>query len=61
MDTIIQLIQDNPWFGVVTAAIALASAVAAATPTPKKGSFLAKVYSVIDWAALNVGKAKDKG
>ena len=61
MDTIIQLIQDNPWFGVVTAAIALASAVAAATPTPQKGSFLAKVYSVIDWAALNVGKAKDKG
>ena len=61
MDTIIELIQDNPWFGVVTAAIALASAVAAATPTPKKGSFLAKVYSVIDWAALNVGKAKDKG
>jgi hypothetical protein len=61
MDTIIQLFQDNPWFGVVTAAIALASAVAAATPTPKKGSFLAKVYSVIDWAALNVGKAKDKG
>ena len=61
MDTIIQLFQDNPWFGVVTAAIALASAVAAATPTPKKGSFLAKVYSLIDWAALNVGKAKDKG
>jgi hypothetical protein len=42
MDTIIQLIQDNPWFGVVTAAIALASAVAAATPTPKKGSCLHK-------------------
>ncbi len=61
MDTILQLIQDNPWFGVVTAAIALASAVAAATPTPEKGSFLSKVYSLIDWAALNVGKAKDKG
>jgi hypothetical protein len=61
MDTILQLIQDNPWFGVVTAAIALASAVAAATPTPEKGSFLSKVYSLIDWAALNIGKAKDKG
>ena len=61
MDTILQLIQDNPWFGVVTAAIALASAIAAATPTPEKGSFLSKVYSLIDWAALNVGKAKDKG
>jgi len=61
MDSILQLIQDNPWFGVVTAAIALASAVAAATPTPEKGSFLSKVYSLIDWAALNIGKAKDKG
>ena len=40
MDIIIQLIQDNPWFGVATAAIALASAITAATPTPKKGSFL---------------------
>ena len=51
MDIIIQLIQDNPWFGVATAA----------TPTPKKGSFWAKVYGLVDWAALNVGKAKDKG
>ena len=61
MDTILQLIQDNPWFGVVTAAIALASAIAAATPTPKKGSFLSKVYAIIDWSAINIGKAKDKG
>ena len=61
MDTILQLFQDNPWFGVVAAAIAFASAVTAATPTPKKGSFWAKVYGIIDWAALNIGKAKDKG
>ncbi len=60
MDIILQLIQDNPWFGVVTSAIALASAVAAATPTPTKGSFWSKVYAVIDWAALNIGKAKDR-
>jgi hypothetical protein len=60
MDILIKLIEDNPWFGVVTAAIALASAIAAATPTPKKGSIWAKVYSIIDWAALNVGKAKEK-
>lgn len=61
MDTILQLIQDNPWFGVVTAFIAFASAIAAATPTPRKGSFLSKVYAIIDWSAINVGKAKDKG
>lgn len=60
MDTIISLIENNPWFGVVTAAIALASAIAAATPTPKKGSIWAKVYALIDWAALNIGKAKQK-
>jgi len=61
MDAIIQLIQDNPWWGVVATAIAFASAITAATPTPKKGSFWAKVYGLIDWAALNIGKAKDKG
>ena len=60
MDTIISLIENKPWFGVVTAAIALASAIAAATPTPKKGSIWAKVYAIIDWAALNIGKAKQK-
>jgi hypothetical protein len=60
MDTILQLVQDNPWFGVVTAAIAFASAVAAATPTPSKGGLWSKIYSIIDWAALNIGKAKQK-
>jgi uncharacterized membrane protein len=61
MDTILQLFQNNPWFGVVTAFIAFASAIAAATPTPRKGSFLSKVYAIIDWSAINIGKAKDKG
>ena len=60
MDVIIQLFQDNPWFGVVTAGIAFASAIAAATPTPKEGTLWANIYSIIDWAALNVGKAKNK-
>jgi hypothetical protein len=61
METLIQLIQSNQYFGVVTAVIALASAVAAVTPTPKAGSVWAKVYAVIDFLALNIGKAKDKG
>lgn len=59
MDVIIQLVQDNPWFGVVTAAIALASAITAATPTPQSGTW-AKIYKLIDWAALNIGKSKQK-
>ena len=40
--------------------IAFASAIAAATPTPKEGTLWAKIYSIIDWAAINVGKAKNK-
>jgi hypothetical protein len=60
MDILLKLVEDNPWFGVVTAFIAFASAVAAATPTPKKGTLWAKIYALIDWAALNVGKAKQK-
>ena len=61
MDVILKLIEDNPWFGVLTAAIALAPAITAATPTPKKGTLWAKIYGLIDWAAINIGKAKDKG
>ncbi len=47
-------------FGVVTAVIAAASAIAALTPTPKDDSFISKAYKVVDWLALNVFKAKDK-
>lgn len=61
MDTILNLISDQPWFGVIAATIALASAIAAVTPTPKAGTALAKLYSIIDFLALNVGKAKDDG
>ena len=44
----------------VSAVVAAASAVAAITPTPKDDSIVAKAYKVLDWLALNVGKAKDK-
>jgi len=44
----------------VSAVVAAASAVAALTPTPKDDSIVAKAYKVLDWVALNVGKAKDK-
>ena len=61
MDTLLNLISEQPWFGIVTAVIALASAIAAATPTPKEGTVLAKLYFIIDFLALNIGKAKDDG
>jgi hypothetical protein len=61
MDTLLNLISEQSWFGIVTAVIALASAIAAVTPTPAAGTALAKLYAVIDFLALNVGKAKDTG
>ncbi len=61
MDTLLNLISEQSWFGIVTAVIALASAIAAATPTPKAGSVLAKLYFIVDFLALNVSKAKDTG
>jgi hypothetical protein len=67
MDTIIltsqfvvEIMKQYPWFGLAAAIISSASAITAATPTPKSGSFWAKAYSVIDILALNVGRAKDK-
>ena len=61
MDSIIEFLQENVWFNVFTALVALASAIAAATPTPKEDSKLSKVYKIVDWLAINLGKAKDKG
>ena len=61
METLIQLVQNQPWYNILAATIALASAIAAVTPTPKAGTVLAKVYGIIDLLALNIGKAKDKG
>lgn len=60
IQTAIGLIDQYPWFGVATSVIALASAVAAITPTPKEGTWKATVYKVIDLLAINVGKAKQK-
>mgnify|MGYP003314369251 CR=1 FL=1 len=45
-------------FGVVTAVIAAASAIAALTPTPKDDTFIGKAYTLINWLALNIFNAK---
>ena len=57
-----EFIKDN-WEGILailTSTIALASAVAAMTPTPKDDGVVKKLYKIVDLLALNVGKAKDK-
>tara|TARA_R110000824_G_scaffold119346_6_gene273397 strand:- start:22 stop:270 length:249 start_codon:yes stop_codon:yes gene_type:complete len=60
MDMILNFISDKPWFGLVAAVIAAAAAFCAATKTPEAGTWKAKIYGVIDFIALNIGKAKDK-
>ncbi len=45
---------------IITGIVAVASAIAALTPTPKDDTIVGKIYKVIDMLALNVGKAKDK-
>lgn len=61
MDFLFQILSTQPWFPVVTSVVTAASAIAAITPTPKAGSRWSKLYKIIDFAALNVGKAKDTG
>tara|TARA_R100001163_G_scaffold11767_1_gene10762 strand:+ start:183 stop:362 length:180 start_codon:yes stop_codon:yes gene_type:complete len=46
--------------GCLTAVVAAASAICALTPTPKDDSIVRKLYVIVEWLALNVGKAKDK-
>tara|TARA_R110000822_G_scaffold209689_1_gene345569 strand:+ start:502 stop:729 length:228 start_codon:yes stop_codon:yes gene_type:complete len=61
MEIIFTLLQTQPWFAIVPAIISLASAIAAATPTPKAGTLASKIYRFVDIIAINVGKAKDTG
>ena len=51
---IIRWVQVIPWL------VMFASLVAALTPPPKDDTLIRKFYKVLDWVALNVGKAKDK-
>ena len=57
---ILEFISDKPWFGLIAAVIAAAAAFCAATPTPKEGSCVSKIYKVVEFLALNIGKAKAK-
>jgi len=60
MDMILEFISDKPWFGLVAAVIAGAAAFCAATPTPKEGTWVSKLYKCVEFLALNIGKAKAK-
>ena len=59
-DLILNLLEGQDWWVWVVGAISAASAFTAVTPTPSADSKWSKVYSVIDFLALNVLRAKDK-
>jgi hypothetical protein len=60
MEILTKILSQIPsWLSALTTIVTAASAVAAATPTPKDDKFLGKIYRVIDVLALNVGHAKD--
>ena len=52
IEYIIRIIQVIPWL------VMGASLIAA--PTPVDDGLVKKAYKLLDWVALNVGKAKDK-
>ena len=54
LDLVLKLIQIIPW--IVTGA----SLIASVTPTPRDDVWIGKVYKLLDWCAINIGKAKDK-
>jgi len=46
--------------GILTAIVTAASAITAVTKTPPEGSWKSKVYKLVEFLAIVVGKAKDK-
>ena len=54
LDLVLKSIQIIPW--IVTGA----SLIASITPTPRDDVWIGKVYKLLDWCAINIGKAKDK-
>ena len=61
MSNIITYILENSkeLIGIATAIVTAASAIAALTPTPRDDTWVGKAYRIVDWLALNVGRAKD--
>jgi hypothetical protein len=53
LDLTLKIIQIVPWI------ISGASLICALTPTPKDDIWIGKIYKLVDWCAINVGKAKE--
>lgn len=61
MSNIINYILENSTelIGIATAIVTAASAIAALTPTPADDTWVGKAYRIVDWLALNIGRAKE--
>ena len=47
------------WIQVIPWLVMACSIIAALTPTPADDKIVGKLYKIIDWFAINVGKAKE--
>ena len=54
------MLKLNEYIEVALAIHAAASAICALTPTPKDDAFLGKAYKVLEFIALNIGRAKQR-
>ena len=61
MSEIITFVIENfeAILGAATAVVTAASVIAALTPTPTDDGIVKFIYKVVDFLALNIGKAKD--
>ena len=48
------------WVQVIPTIVMGASLICALTPTPVDDTWVGKAYKVLDWCALNIGKAKQQ-
>ena len=62
MSSIITYTLDNrtELLGAISMVIAACSAIAALTPTPVDDGLVKKLYKIVDFLALNIGRAKQK-
>ncbi len=56
----IQALLSNAWFNIITAAIALAAAITAVTPSKVDNQWLQKIMDLFNLVGINIGKAKNK-
>jgi len=54
LDTIMKIVGVVPWV------ISICSMISALTPTPIDDNLVGKAYKIIDWFAINIGRAKEK-